>query len=240
MFCKACGCHTNFHHKILVLDGRVTKVCPGEEGKERSSSSKNKEPVAGKALKSKQTDGKQGGSNSRNNEAELLNQTNKDEVDPPIAKPQSKPNLTTKDGVDRLMTTVLQSMPQVTSQTKAKSLEIGKTMASTRKKIDNQPSQNRKAPLSTCSASKKATRRGSNKATSVVSKAGGGKWKRSQAEKAPYVAEAKKRNAEYNKIMETYYKNLALLENYEDENCFSNDSNSETNNKEMKKMTSIY
>ncbi|XP_026394713.1 HMG1/2-like protein isoform X1 [Papaver somniferum] len=48
-----------------------------------------------------------------------------------------------------------------------------------------------------------------NKSVSAVGKAGGDKWRSlSDAEKAPYVAEAEKRKAEYNKYMDPYCKKM--------------------------------
>ncbi|XP_061346103.1 high mobility group B protein 2 [Gastrolobium bilobum] len=50
-----------------------------------------------------------------------------------------------------------------------------------------------------------------NKSVAVVGKAGGGKWKSlSDAEKAPYVAKAGKKKAEYEKTLRAY--NTALAE----------------------------
>ncbi|XP_038705027.1 high mobility group B protein 2-like [Tripterygium wilfordii] len=49
-----------------------------------------------------------------------------------------------------------------------------------------------------------------NKSVAVVGKAGGDKWKSlSEAEKAPYVAKAVKRKAEYEKNMKAYNKRQA-------------------------------
>ncbi|XP_010247088.1 PREDICTED: HMG1/2-like protein [Nelumbo nucifera] len=49
-----------------------------------------------------------------------------------------------------------------------------------------------------------------NKSVSVVGKAGGDKWKAmSEADKAPYVAKAEKRKAEYNKSLQAYNKRKA-------------------------------
>ncbi|KAJ3680433.1 hypothetical protein LUZ60_016711 [Juncus effusus] len=46
-----------------------------------------------------------------------------------------------------------------------------------------------------------------NKLVSVVSKAGGDRWKSmSDADKAPYQAKAEKRKEEYNKVMDAYNK----------------------------------
>nr|GEV80377.1 HMG1/2-like protein [Tanacetum cinerariifolium] len=48
-----------------------------------------------------------------------------------------------------------------------------------------------------------------NKSVSVVGKAGGDKWKSlSAAEKAPFVAKAEKRKAEYDKTLQAYNKKL--------------------------------
>ncbi|KAK9164721.1 hypothetical protein Syun_005623 [Stephania yunnanensis] len=48
-----------------------------------------------------------------------------------------------------------------------------------------------------------------NKSVSVVGKAGGDKWKSlSDADKAPYIAKAEKRKADYNKSMQAYNKKL--------------------------------
>ncbi|KAK9990002.1 hypothetical protein SO802_024987 [Lithocarpus litseifolius] len=57
-----------------------------------------------------------------------------------------------------------------------------------------------------------------NKAVSAVGKAGGEKWKSmSESDKAPYVAKAEKRKAEYNKTMQAYNKKLAEGGNGNDE-----------------------
>ncbi|RRT60012.1 hypothetical protein B296_00012542 [Ensete ventricosum] len=51
-----------------------------------------------------------------------------------------------------------------------------------------------------------------NKKVSVVSKACGDKWKSmSESEKAPYVAKAAKRKAEYEKIIASYDKKKVLI-----------------------------
>ncbi|XP_028784538.1 HMG1/2-like protein isoform X1 [Neltuma alba] len=57
-----------------------------------------------------------------------------------------------------------------------------------------------------------------NKAVSAVGKAAGAKWKAmSDAEKAPYVAKAEKRKAEYEKNMKAYNKRQAEGPNAADE-----------------------
>lgn len=57
-----------------------------------------------------------------------------------------------------------------------------------------------------------------NKSVSVVGKAGGDKWKSlSEAEKAPYVAKAEKRKADYDKTMIAYNKKLAEGKNDDEE-----------------------
>ncbi|CAN6680597.1 unnamed protein product [Malus baccata var. baccata] len=49
-----------------------------------------------------------------------------------------------------------------------------------------------------------------NKSVAAVGKAGGDKWKSlSEAEKAPYIAKAEKRKAEYTKTMNAYNKRIA-------------------------------
>jgi len=57
-----------------------------------------------------------------------------------------------------------------------------------------------------------------NKSVSVVGKAGGDKWKSlSDAEKAPYVAKAEKRKADYEKTLQAYNKKLAEGKDAEEE-----------------------
>ncbi|PWA87443.1 High mobility group box domain [Artemisia annua] len=57
-----------------------------------------------------------------------------------------------------------------------------------------------------------------NKSVSVVGKAGGDKWKSlSAAEKAPFVAKAEKRKAEYDKTLQAYNKKLSKSEVHDDE-----------------------
>ncbi|KAD2804624.1 hypothetical protein R6Q59_029921 [Mikania micrantha] len=69
-----------------------------------------------------------------------------------------------------------------------------------------------------------------NKSVAAVGKAGGAKWKSmSVSEKAPYVAKAEKRKAEYEKNMTAYNKKQAAGGNGEDD---SDKSKSEINNEE--------
>ncbi|MFS7994077.1 putative chromatin remodeling & transcriptional activation HMG family [Helianthus anomalus] len=70
-----------------------------------------------------------------------------------------------------------------------------------------------------------------NKSVAAVGKAGGVKWKAmSTSEKAPYVAKAEKRKAEYEKTMVAYNKKQALGGKDEDDD--SDKSKSEVNNAE--------
>ncbi|KAI9070696.1 hypothetical protein K1719_047342 [Acacia pycnantha] len=71
-----------------------------------------------------------------------------------------------------------------------------------------------------------------NKAVSAVGKAAGAKWKSmSDAEKAPYVAKAEKRKAEYEKNMKAYNKKQAEGANAADDEE-SDKSMSEVNDEE--------
>ncbi|KAE8654089.1 HMG1/2-like protein [Hibiscus syriacus] len=70
-----------------------------------------------------------------------------------------------------------------------------------------------------------------NKSVAAVGKAGGDKWKSlSETEKAPYVAKAEKRKAEYEKNMKAYNKRQA--EGPKDEDVESEKSVSEVNDDE--------
>ncbi|MFS7936433.1 putative chromatin remodeling & transcriptional activation HMG family [Helianthus anomalus] len=70
-----------------------------------------------------------------------------------------------------------------------------------------------------------------NKSVAAVGKAGGVDWKAmSTSEKAPYVAKAEKRKAEYEKTMVTYNKKQAS--DGKDEDDDSDKSKSEVNNTE--------
>ncbi|KAK9059868.1 hypothetical protein SSX86_020572 [Deinandra increscens subsp. villosa] len=70
-----------------------------------------------------------------------------------------------------------------------------------------------------------------NNSVAAVGKAGGAKWKAlSTADKAPYVAKADKRKAEYEKTMAAYNKKLAA--GGEDEDDDSEKSKSEVNNED--------
>ncbi|OVA04246.1 High mobility group box domain [Macleaya cordata] len=72
-----------------------------------------------------------------------------------------------------------------------------------------------------------------NKSVSVVGKAGGDKWKSmSEAEKAPFVAKAEKRKAEYNKTMAAYNKKLAEGSNADEDEDESDKSKSEVNDED--------
>ncbi|GMI91399.1 high mobility group B3 [Hibiscus trionum] len=67
-----------------------------------------------------------------------------------------------------------------------------------------------------------------NNSVAVVGKAGGDKWKSlSGDEKAPYIAEAEKRNAEYEKNMEAYNKRQSEIEDAESEKSVSEVSDEE-------------
>ncbi|KAI4390021.1 hypothetical protein MLD38_002177 [Melastoma candidum] len=69
-----------------------------------------------------------------------------------------------------------------------------------------------------------------NKSVSVVGKAGGEKWKSfSDAEKAPYIAKAEKRKADYEKNMKAYNKKQAEGAKADDE---ESEKSSEVNNDE--------
>ena len=71
-----------------------------------------------------------------------------------------------------------------------------------------------------------------NKAVSAVGKAAGAKWKSmSEAEKAPYVAKAEKRKAEYEKNLKAYNKRQAEGANAADEEA-SDKSVSEVNDED--------
>ncbi|XP_022867736.1 HMG1/2-like protein [Olea europaea var. sylvestris] len=70
-----------------------------------------------------------------------------------------------------------------------------------------------------------------NKSVAAVGKAGGDKWKSlSEAEKAPYVAKAEKRKAEYEKTLEDYNKKTAEGAGAEEEE--SDKSKSEVNDED--------
>ncbi|KAI4374872.1 hypothetical protein MLD38_012814 [Melastoma candidum] len=70
-----------------------------------------------------------------------------------------------------------------------------------------------------------------NKSVSVVGKAGGDKWKSlSDTEKAPFIAKAEKRKADYEKNMKAYNKKQA--EGAKDDDEESEKSMSEVNNED--------
>ncbi|KAE8659810.1 HMG1/2-like protein [Hibiscus syriacus] len=78
-----------------------------------------------------------------------------------------------------------------------------------------------------------------NKSVAAVGKAGGDKWKSlSDAEKAPYIAKAEKRKAEYEKNMKAYNKRQAEgpqeeeEEEEEEEDAESEKSKSEVNDED--------
>ncbi|KAI3896227.1 hypothetical protein MKW92_004346 [Papaver armeniacum] len=76
-----------------------------------------------------------------------------------------------------------------------------------------------------------------NKSISAVGKAGGDKWRSlSDAEKAPYVAEAEKRKAEYNKYMDPYCKKMSEVASDEDE---SDESESDEDNESEEVVNSF-
>ncbi|KAD2100016.1 hypothetical protein E3N88_41829 [Mikania micrantha] len=72
-----------------------------------------------------------------------------------------------------------------------------------------------------------------NKSVAAVGKAGGVKWKAlSAAEKAPYVAKADKRKADYEKTIAAYNKKQVSGGKDEDEDGDSDKSKSEVNNED--------
>ncbi|XP_060195111.1 high mobility group B protein 6-like [Lycium barbarum] len=81
-----------------------------------------------------------------------------------------------------------------------------------------------------------------NKSVAAVGIAGGNKWKQlSDAEKAPYVAEAKKRMAEYHKNKDTYYNKRVAAGSSEEEESYKSMSevDEEENNEASRKLKKV-
>ncbi|KAF5453810.1 hypothetical protein F2P56_023529 [Juglans regia] len=119
------------------------------------------------------------------------------------------------------------------SRLKSKDAGVGKRQSKKAAKDPNKPKRPASAFFVFMEEFRKvyAKEHPNNKAVSAVGKAGGEKWKSlSESEKAPFVAKAEKRKAEYNKNMQAYNKKLAGGNGADEEE--SDKSKSEVNDEE--------
>ncbi|MCL7021980.1 hypothetical protein MKW94_007594 [Papaver nudicaule] len=79
-----------------------------------------------------------------------------------------------------------------------------------------------------------------NKSISVIGKAGGDKWRSlSDAEKAPYIAEAEKRKTQYNQYMDSYNKNMSERVAYDEDESDISEYSDESDESESVKMMKV-